>query len=189
MFCKYILCTGEDRGLHFKAFKCIGFYNSQFRHVNHSEISDQSDRCRWNHHCNDAILSHTLTLIACEGRSEFTKFDASWWIKMSWKPKFSLKLLWAHYTDVRWCYCRSNYTRTVYRRIPKFFKQTWNARIWMLLFFKWFFLWVSKSFQAQKFCDSFMCIPSVFIGQKCCVFTLVQCSADSCRYVRYVYEP
>ena len=60
--------------------------NSQFRHVNHSEISDESDRCWWNHHCNEAILSYTLTLVAYVKSSEFTKFEACWWIKMSWIP-------------------------------------------------------------------------------------------------------
>ena len=37
--------------------------HSQFRHVNHSEISKQSDHCWWNNHCNDAILSHTSTFV------------------------------------------------------------------------------------------------------------------------------
>ena len=67
--------------------------NSQFRPVNHSEISAQLDHRWWDHHCNDAILSHTLTLVAYAGRSEFTKFEAFWWIEMPWIPKFSLKLL------------------------------------------------------------------------------------------------
>ena len=40
------------------------------------------------------------------------------------------------------------YTRTVYRRILKFFKQAGNSRILMLLFVKWFFLWVSQSFMS-----------------------------------------
>ena len=31
-------------------------HNSQLRHVNHSAISDQSDRWWWNHHCNDTIF-------------------------------------------------------------------------------------------------------------------------------------
>ena len=39
-------------------------------------FSDQSDRCCWNHHCNDAISSHTLTLVAYVWRSEFTEFEA-----------------------------------------------------------------------------------------------------------------
>ena len=55
-----------------------------------SEISHQSDRCWWNHHCNDAILSHTLTLVAYNVRRRvFTKFEVFSWIKMSWIPKFS----------------------------------------------------------------------------------------------------
>ena len=56
--------------------------NSQFRHVNHEENSDQSDRCWWNHHCNDAISSHTLTLFAYVIRSEFTKFESFWCTKI-----------------------------------------------------------------------------------------------------------
>ena len=40
-----------------------------------------------------------------------------------------------------------------------------------VVIFKWFFSWVSQYFkyQAQKLCESFICIFSVFIGQKCCV--------------------
>ena len=41
----------------------------------------------------DAILSHTSTLVAYAKRGEFTKFEDFWSIKMSWIPKFSLKLL------------------------------------------------------------------------------------------------
>ena len=62
----------------------------------------ESDRCWSNHHCNDAILSHTLTLVAYARRSEFTKFEAFWWSKC---PRY-LNFLWnysrAHYIDVRW---------------------------------------------------------------------------------------
>ena len=61
-------------------------------------VSDQSDRCRWNHHCNDAILAHA-TLVAYVRRSEFTKFEAFWWIKISWIPKVSLKSL----SDALYC--------------------------------------------------------------------------------------
>ena len=50
--------------------------NSQFRHVNHSELSDQSIRRWWYHHCNDATLSHTLTFVSYVRRSEFTRFEA-----------------------------------------------------------------------------------------------------------------
>ena len=57
------------------------------------KFSDQSDHCWWNHHCYDAILSYKLTLVAYVRRNEFTKFEAFWWIKMSWIPQFSLKLL------------------------------------------------------------------------------------------------
>ena len=56
-------------------FIAIFILNSQFRHVNHSEISDQSDHCKWNHHCNDAILSHTPELVAYARWNVFTKFE------------------------------------------------------------------------------------------------------------------
>ena len=73
-------------------------------------------------------------------------------------------------------------TQTGYRRILKFFKQAGNSLIWMLLFFKWYFLWVSQhyvfKYQAQKLCYSFMCTFSVFFGQKCCGHT--------CMYLRFV---
>ena len=77
----------------------FGWY-SQYRHVidNHSEISDESDRCWWNHKCYDTILSYTLTLVANLRKSVFTKFEAFLWIKMSWIPIFSLKLPSKH-----WC--------------------------------------------------------------------------------------
>ena len=77
----------------------FGWY-SQYRLVidNHSEISDESDRCWWNHKCYDAILSYTLTLVANQRKSVFTKFEAFLWIKMSWIPIFSLKLPSKH-----WC--------------------------------------------------------------------------------------
>ena len=52
--------------------------NSQFQHDNYSGISDQFDRWWWNHHCNDFILSHTLTLVASAKKSEFAKFEAFW---------------------------------------------------------------------------------------------------------------
>ena len=44
--------------------------------------------------------------------------------------------------------CRSNVTRTLYRRILKFFKQAGKSRIWMSLFFKCFLLWVNQSFMS-----------------------------------------
>ena len=50
------------------------------------------------------------------------------------------KLLWQCYYIV--------YTLTVYRRILKFFKQAKNSRIWILLFFKWFLLWVCQFFMS-----------------------------------------
>ena len=68
--------------------------NSQFRHVIHSEISDQSDRC-WNHHLNDAISSHTLTLFAYVIRSEFTKFESFWCTKIFVEITFGrIALIW-----------------------------------------------------------------------------------------------
>ena len=72
--------------------------NSQFRHVNHSELSDQSDRCWWNHHCNEAILCHMFTFVAYVKSSKFTKFEAFWWIKMSWIPIFSLNITFGRIT-------------------------------------------------------------------------------------------
>ena len=69
--------------------------NSQFRHVSLSEISDQSDRCWWNHHCNDAILSHTLTLVAYVRRSELLS------LKLFGESKcpgyMYLKILWNYF--------------------------------------------------------------------------------------------
>ena len=84
------------------------------------------------------------------------------------------------------------YTQTVYRRILKFFKQARNSRFWILIFFKWLFLWVSESvmflkYQAKKLDLSFLWIVSVFIGLKCSVHTCT-CTDDSCSYARCMDE-
>ena len=79
--------------LHPRMICAIFGWNSQFWYVNHSEMSDQSDCCWWNHHCSNSILSHTLKLLANVRRSKVTKYEACWWIQMFWIPIFSLKLL------------------------------------------------------------------------------------------------
>ena len=73
-----------------------------------------------------------------------------------------------------------------------FFKWAGNSRtgIWMFLFFKLFFLWVSQSFMSlnirhRKLGDSFLCIFSVLIGQKCCVHTCM----DLCKYEHTCMNP
>ena len=62
---------------------------------------------------------------------------------------FLSKKLDYEYTETN---CRSNvvtlyilYTPTVYRRIQNFFKQARNSHFWLLVFFKWLFLWVRQS--------------------------------------------
>ena len=69
-------------------------FHSQLRHVDHYEISDQSD-----HH----IVPHINTCcILYVGRSEFTSFEAFWWIKMSWISNFFKNYFLKYYIDVRW---------------------------------------------------------------------------------------
>ena len=62
-----------------------------------------------------------------------------------------LNFLWnnfrAHYIAVRWCTSKWKLGHRWKERggnNTSFFKQAGNSYIWMLLFFKWFFLWVSQ---------------------------------------------
>ena len=147
-------------------------------------------------------MSHTLTRVAYVRRSESSKFEALWRIKMSWIPRFSLKLLsdalhWCKMMLKWWSYVlwQMNWMRNTPRQIVvamllHWYKQTVYRRILVFqtsreftYFNVWFFLWLNQSFyifkyQTQKLCDSFVCIFYVFIVQKCCVHT--------CIYRRFV---
>ena len=79
-----------------------------------------------------------------------------------------------------------HYTRIVYRRILNFFTYS----IWIMLFFKWFFLWVRQSFMSLYIrhrnsvivlCEFCLCL--IVFQKWACVQT-----ADLCKYVRYVFE-
>ena len=84
------------------------------------------------------------------------------------------------------------FTRTVYRRILKFFKQAGNLRICVLLFVKWFFLWVSQSFMSlnirHRNCVIVLCVFfCVYWSEMLCAHCNLH-TADSCIYARYVFE-
>ena len=79
----------------------------------------------------------------------YTKPDKKITFLRQYSSYFPYQMNWMRNTN-----CRSNvyyivYTRTVYRRILKFFKLAGSSRIRML-FFKWFFLWVSQSFMSRN---------------------------------------
>ena len=108
--------------------------------------SDQSDRC-WNYRYNNAILSLILTLVAYARRSEFTKFEASLWIKVSW----ILKCLWnyfrSHYIDVRWC--TSKWTLG-HRRKKSF---VWGGGVKLCVPFHYLILFITSSRRKLHFLD------------------------------------
>ena len=88
--------------------------------------------------------------------------------------------------------CRSNVIALyTYKADPKVFQKEGNSRNRLLLLFMIEPILYVFAYQANKLCDSFMCIFSVIVGQKCCMNTymyvppILACTL----YVRYVYEP
>ena len=97
------------------------------------------------------------------------------------------------------------FTPTVYtcRWIQKFFKHPGNSRFWMLLFFKWLFLWVSQSlclqisdteiywyFYVYTEIRWYLCVCFLCFLVRNAVCTLVHvCTANSCRYEHMCMDP
>ena len=104
-------------------------------------------------------LSNTFYTKSDKKITFFIQFSSYFPCQMNWMRNTSRQSIVAMLLLCIYTYC--------IKRILKIFKQAGNSCIWMLLFLKWFFSWVSQSFhfQAQILCDSFICIfPPVFIG-------------------------
>ena len=78
--------------------------------------------------------------------------------------------------------CRSSVIHGLYTLYVGGSERFSNKQVNFVIF-KWFFLWVSQSFMSWISGTEivwFMCIFSVFIGQKCCVH--IMCTTDSRIY-------